>query len=134
MSGLRSDWDINVCLSLECRRKQLSLPAPLRAWCDLRLLYARHYRRRPQGLAGALRDLGIAFQGREHSGLCDARNTAMLAARMARDGCRIGVTRTCRPAAGAGAAGAGPDVHQRLRANLSLAAHKSSVKTGDLCH
>ena len=89
----RSDWDINVCLWGECRRKQLTLPAPLRCWGDLRLLYSQFYTRKPQGLAGALRDLGLSFEGREHSGLCDARNTARLAHRMAADGCGLGATK-----------------------------------------
>ena len=110
-----------MCLRGECRRKQLRLPPSLRAWGDLRHLYQRHYARRPQGLAGALSDLGMTFQGREHSGLCDARNTALLAARMTRDGCGVGVTKTC---------GDGDDVHPKLRANLdslSAAGVKSPV-------
>lgn len=52
------------------------------------------YNRKPKGLNGALQDLGIQFEGREHSGLDDARNTAQLAARMTRDGCVLRITRS----------------------------------------
>lgn len=55
------------------------------------------YQRRPQGLAGALKDLGIAFEGREHSGICDTRNTAALVSRMVQDGCILTITKTLGP-------------------------------------
>nr|CAD7201906.1 unnamed protein product [Timema douglasi] len=50
------------------------------------------YNRRPQGLRGALSELGINFEGREHSGLCDARNTAHLAWRIVQDGGVLKIT------------------------------------------
>jgi len=87
-----SDWDLKVCLPGECRRKQLRPLEAARGWCDLRATYSRFYGRRPAGLAGALRDLGLAFEGREHSGLDDARNTAKLASRLVADGCCLTVT------------------------------------------
>ena len=89
----RSDWDIHVCLSGECKRKQISMPAFFDAWVDLRLAYQRFYGRRPKGLNGALQDVGLKFDGREHSGLCDARNTANLASAMTADGCTIAITK-----------------------------------------
>lgn len=80
------------------------------------------YNKKPKGLNGALQDLGIQFEGREHSGtqkrplvqinpnpkiknfisfccgypssgLDDSRNTAQLALRMMRDGCVMKITR-----------------------------------------
>ena len=30
--------------------------------------FQKFYRRKPQGLNGALKDVGISFEGREHSG------------------------------------------------------------------
>nr|CAD7575072.1 unnamed protein product [Timema californicum] len=53
---------------------------------------AQLYNRRPQGLRGALSELGINFEGREHSGLCDARNTAHLAWRIVQDGGVLKIT------------------------------------------
>ncbi|XP_064653292.1 ERI1 exoribonuclease 2-like isoform X2 [Lineus longissimus] len=89
-----SDWDFGVCLFYECRRKQLRKPAALNSWLDLRATYRKFYERRPNGLNGALKDLGIKFEGREHSGLDDARNTARLAWRMIKDGCIMTVTKS----------------------------------------
>ncbi|XP_047483508.1 ERI1 exoribonuclease 2-like [Penaeus chinensis] len=89
-----SDWDLGVCLQYECQRKNLRKPEFFNQWIDIRAVYKNFYQRRPQGLAGALKDLGIAFEGREHSGICDTRNTAALVSRMVRDGCVLTITKT----------------------------------------
>lgn len=81
-----SNWDIGVCLKNECRRKRLTMPDIFNDWIDLRELYLEYYSRRPKGLNGALQELGLTFEGREHCGLHDARNTAKLAGRMVMDG------------------------------------------------
>ncbi|XP_051760955.1 ERI1 exoribonuclease 2 [Ctenopharyngodon idella] len=93
-----SDWDLGVCLLYECKRKQLTVPEALKSWIDLRATYRLFYNRKPKGLRGALLDLGIQFTGREHSGLVDARNTALLAWRMVTDGCLLTITKSLRPA------------------------------------
>ncbi|XP_021547899.1 ERI1 exoribonuclease 2 [Neomonachus schauinslandi] len=89
-----SDWDLGVCLEYECKRKQLLKPAFLNSWIDLRVTYKIFYRRKPKGLSGALQEVGIEFLGREHSGLDDSRNTALLAWKMIRDGCLMKITRS----------------------------------------
>ncbi|XP_036134623.1 ERI1 exoribonuclease 2 isoform X1 [Molossus molossus] len=89
-----SDWDLGVCLEYECKRKQLFKPVFLNSWIDLRVTYKIFYRRKPKGLSGALQEVGIEFLGREHSGLDDSRNTALLAWKMIRDGCLIKITRS----------------------------------------
>ncbi|XP_077173178.1 ERI1 exoribonuclease 2 isoform X2 [Paroedura picta] len=89
-----SDWDLAVCLQYECKRKQLRKPDILNSWIDLRATYKLFYSRKPQGLKGALQDVGIVFAGREHSGLDDSRNTACLAWRMIREGCVMKITKT----------------------------------------
>uniref|UniRef100_A0A8D2J7L1 ERI1 exoribonuclease 2 n=1 Tax=Varanus komodoensis TaxID=61221 RepID=A0A8D2J7L1_VARKO len=89
-----SDWDLGVCLHYECKRKQLRKPDILNSWIDLRATYKLFYSRKPQGLNGALQDVGIIFAGREHSGLDDSRNTARLAWRMIRDGCVMKITKS----------------------------------------
>lgn len=89
-----SDWDFGVCLQYECRRKQLRTPPETNSWIDLRATYRKFYSRKPQGLNGALQDVGIQFEGREHSGLHDARNTAKLAWKMMCDGCVLQITKT----------------------------------------
>ncbi|XP_042208132.1 ERI1 exoribonuclease 2-like isoform X2 [Homarus americanus] len=89
-----TDWDLGVCLHYECLRKHLRKPEFFNQWTDVKVTYKKFYQRSPKGLAGALQDLGIAFEGREHSGICDTRNTAALISRMLRDGCVITVTKT----------------------------------------
>lgn len=81
-----SNWDINICLRYECQRKRLTIPNVFNEWIDLRQLYREHYLRKPKGLYGALQELGLEFEGREHCGLHDAKNTAKLAGRMIIDG------------------------------------------------
>lgn len=81
-----SNWDIGVCLKNECRRKRITVPEIFNEWIDLRELYQEHYLRKPKGLFGALQELGMDFEGRQHCGLDDARNTAKLAGRMINDG------------------------------------------------
>ncbi|KAJ9580253.1 hypothetical protein L9F63_004066, partial [Diploptera punctata] len=88
-----SDWDLSVCLHNECVRKHLHKPDILSQWIDIRATYKEFYKRRPQGLRGALSELGLPFEGREHSGLCDARNTAFLAWRMVQDGAILKITK-----------------------------------------
>lgn len=89
-----SDWDLGVCLEYECKRKQLLKPVFLNSWIDLRATYKIFYSRKPKGLSGALQEVGIEFLGREHSGLDDSRNTALLAWKMIRDGCLMKITRS----------------------------------------
>lgn len=89
-----SDWDLGVCLEYECKRKQLLKPTFLNSWIDLRVTYKIFYRRKPKGLSGALKEVGIEFLGREHSGLDDSRNTALLAWKMIKDGCLMKITRS----------------------------------------
>ncbi|WAQ96311.1 ERI2-like protein [Mya arenaria] len=62
-----SDWDLGVCLQYECKRKQILRPPQLGSWIDLRATYRKFYDRKPNGLNGALQDVGITFEGREHS-------------------------------------------------------------------
>ncbi|XP_046581976.1 LOW QUALITY PROTEIN: ERI1 exoribonuclease 2-like [Haliotis rubra] len=92
-------WDLGVCLLYEARRKQLPRPPEMNSWIDLRATYRKFYGRKPHGLNGALQAVGIEFEGREHSGVDDARNTARLAWRMMRDGCIMNVTKNIGMAA-----------------------------------
>ncbi|CAL4108351.1 unnamed protein product, partial [Meganyctiphanes norvegica] len=89
-----SDWDLSVCLHYECLRKQLKKPEFFNQWIDIRLTYRNFFNRKPKGLAGALREVGISFEGREHSGIDDAKNTAALVTCMAKNGCLFKITKT----------------------------------------
>ena len=88
-----TDWDMKICLGYECKRKNLLFPTCLKSWIDLKLIYKKFYNRNPQGLNGALQEMGLKFQGRQHSGLCDAKNTGKLVHKMIQDGCILGLTK-----------------------------------------
>ncbi|KXZ55373.1 hypothetical protein GPECTOR_3g500 [Gonium pectorale] len=86
-----TDWDLKVCLETECEWRKLPRPPHLRRWCNLKQLYMARYRR-TSNLRKCVEAAGLTWQGRQHSGLDDTRNTAALAARMVRDGCVLRVT------------------------------------------
>ncbi|CAD5124542.1 DgyrCDS12820 [Dimorphilus gyrociliatus] len=88
-----SDWDLSVCLHNECKRKQIRKPIELNSWIDLRRVFKRFYGKTPAGLEGGLKYVGLEFQGRQHSGLEDSRNTAKLAYKLICDGCVLTLTR-----------------------------------------
>mmetsp|Transcript_75068 Transcript_75068/g.244058 ORF Transcript_75068/g.244058 Transcript_75068/m.244058 type:complete len:98 (+) Transcript_75068:1420-1713(+) len=63
------------------------MPSCFTDWVDLKQLFQRHYKHGPRGgLQRCVEHLGMQFEGRAHNGLVDARNTARIAAHMARDG------------------------------------------------
>ena len=86
--------DSDMCvISRQCRRQQLQSPAGdwLRNWINLKEAYLRHYRREARGGLQAVVDSlpGLRFEGRAHSGLVDAQNTAAVAARLVAEGYRF---------------------------------------------
>ena len=89
-----SDWDLGTQLLYECKRKSVFRASHFNAWIDLRAVYRKYYKSKPQGLNGALEERGMMFVGREHSGIDDARNTARLVFKMICDGHCFRVTKT----------------------------------------
>ena len=72
--------DFEHFLHAEVSRKRLFTPPLLFShYCDIRLAYASYHPHctRPH-LRGMLREMGLRFVGRPHSGLDDARNVASL--------------------------------------------------------
>uniref|UniRef100_A0A1B0BY56 RRM domain-containing protein n=1 Tax=Glossina palpalis gambiensis TaxID=67801 RepID=A0A1B0BY56_9MUSC len=67
-------WDFGICLHKECSRKRLKKPPYFNQWIDLRAIYKKWYKYQPLNFADALRHVGLSFQGREHSGIDDAKN------------------------------------------------------------
>ncbi|VDK86786.1 unnamed protein product [Dibothriocephalus latus] len=85
-----TDWDIRTCLWNECQRKRLPLPLELLNRIDLKAVF-KHWlantSRSPQAdwhgnFSDALKAAGLTFKGRPHSGIDDARNTALLLLKM----------------------------------------------------
>ena len=92
-----SDADLMTQLHRELKWRKLPRPWYFTRWINLKLLWKQHYRREPTGgLQACVESLGLTFEGRAHSGLVDARNTAKIAADMARQGMRfVRTTRGC---------------------------------------
>ena len=99
-----SDWDLNVCLSKECRWKGLKRASHFDFWMNLKFMYKTFYGRTPENLEDALKRAGIKFKGRAHSGIVDARNTAALLTTMMARGMVVGITKSSPAWAAAGGA------------------------------
>ncbi|CAO3659498.1 unnamed protein product [Rhizopus stolonifer] len=57
-------------------------------WINIRKLFKTHYRQtQNKNIGSMLSHLDMKFEGREHSGLDDARNLANIAKRMHKEGC-----------------------------------------------
>eukprot|EP00727_Mastigamoeba_balamuthi_P006339 m51a1_g2325 putative 3 -5 exoribonuclease 1-like (219) ;mRNA; r:507668-508460 len=80
-------WDLNHFLHVECEAKSIALPPLFDRWVNLRWLFSTFYQTGRLNVQKMLTHLGITFEGREHSGLCDAQNIAKIAVRMIEDGC-----------------------------------------------
>jgi len=89
-----TDWDLNVCLKYECKRKGIHYPKYMKSWIDLKKTYKEFYMRPPKGLRHAMEEVNLTFRGREHSGIDDATNTAYLTWQMIKDGCQLVLTKS----------------------------------------
>lgn len=92
-----SDWDLGVCLLTECERKRLKKHSYFEQWIDIRSIYKQLFKYNPKNFNDALQHVGIAFKGREHSGIDDSRNIAALAFNMAKDGAQFIITKDLKP-------------------------------------
>lgn len=88
------NWDFLIQLRNECSRKKVRRPPFFNQWIDLKEIYIEKGTFKDQFTFGdALIQSGIEFVGRPHSGLDDARNTAMLAWKMHKEGSFLRLTR-----------------------------------------
>jgi len=82
-------WDVLSFLRKECQRKGLPLQTYWDNFVDVRHWFAAWFNVRRCGIKKMLEQCGLVFQGREHSGIDDARNIARIAAEMIRAGCPL---------------------------------------------
>ncbi|XP_055643745.1 ERI1 exoribonuclease 2 [Toxorhynchites rutilus septentrionalis] len=92
-----TDWDLSTYLKDECSRKGIQRQNYFNRWIDIRRIYGECYNRRSGNFIQSLNQLGIAFQGKQHSGIDDARNLSEMIARMARDGAKFYITKDLNP-------------------------------------
>ena len=81
-------WDIRDFVRKQCDLSKITRPKYFNRWVNLRQMFHDFYKTSKRlGLAGMLGELGMTFEGREHSGICDSRNIARIFVRMVQDGC-----------------------------------------------
>lgn len=78
-------WDIENFLTLQCLFSGVTFPRYAREYVNLRRHCHSFYKIRG-GVARMLHELGMEFEGREHSGIDDTRNIARIAVKMLEDG------------------------------------------------
>lgn len=82
------DFDLRTCLAREARSKKLALPWQMRRYINVKEVFAQFTRKGGHwSMVEMLEELGLALQGRHHSGLDDARNIARVVLELSRRGC-----------------------------------------------
>lgn len=92
-----TDWDFGICLAKECQRKRLKKPPFFSQWIDAKAIFREWYNYKPVNFADALNHVGMEFEGREHSGIDDAKNLAALTYKMRCDGALLTITKDLTP-------------------------------------
>jgi len=86
-----TEWDLKVAMCQECSWRRIQRPPYLCSWIDLKQHFQQKFKR-----AGNLRTCveaaGLQWEGRAHSGLDDARNTAKLALKLMQLGVPLQIT------------------------------------------
>ncbi|KAK2174699.1 hypothetical protein NP493_783g01046 [Ridgeia piscesae] len=84
-------WDMSRFMKLQCEISSLPFPRWARQWINVRKTFSNMYKCRRTNLANMLENLGMTFEGHQHSGIDDARNIARIALCMMQDGCNMRV-------------------------------------------
>ncbi|XP_019449321.1 PREDICTED: uncharacterized protein LOC109352015 isoform X2 [Lupinus angustifolius] len=89
-----SDWDCRVMLESECRFKKIRKPPYFNRWINLRVPFREVFGAVRCNLKEAVQIAGLAWQGRAHCGLDDAKNTARLLALLMHKGFKFSITKS----------------------------------------
>jgi len=87
-----SDWDCKVMLESECNLKGIRKPNYFNRWINLKLPFYDSFGQLRCNLKGAVEFAGLTWEGRAHSGLDDAKNTARLLLDLMRRGIKLTIT------------------------------------------
>lgn len=95
-------WDIRDFITKQCIHSDIQRPAYFsEPYVNVRLLFSDHYKEIvKRNIELMLRKLGLEFEGRQHSGLDDARNVARIVRRLAEDGAVIKTNQKWREGGG----------------------------------
>ncbi|OAY66347.1 ERI1 exoribonuclease 2 [Ananas comosus] len=87
-----SNWDCRVMLESECRFKRIRKPPYFNRWINLKVPFQEVFGGMRCNLKEAVQLAGLAWEGRAHCGLDDARNTARLLALLMHRGFKFSIT------------------------------------------
>ncbi|XP_050232831.1 uncharacterized protein LOC126681332 [Mercurialis annua] len=87
-----SNWDCRVMLESECRFKKIRKPPYFNRWINLKVPFRDVFGGVWCNLKEAVEMAGLAWQGRAHCGLDDAKNTARLLALLMHRGIKFSIT------------------------------------------
>ncbi|TKY68351.1 ERI1 exoribonuclease 2 [Spatholobus suberectus] len=87
-----SSWDCRVMLESECRFKKIRKPPYFNRWINLKIPFSEVFGAVRCNLKEAVEIAGLAWQGRAHCGLDDAKNTARLLALLMHRGFKFSIT------------------------------------------
>ncbi|KAJ4724466.1 ERI1 exoribonuclease [Melia azedarach] len=87
-----SNWDCRVMLESECRFKRIRKPPYFNRWINLKVPFNEVFGGVKCNLKEAVQLAGLAWEGRAHCGLDDAKNTARLLAHIMHRGFRFSIT------------------------------------------
>ena len=74
---------------IQCQLSHIHFPRWARKWVNIRKAYCNFYQFRRAKLATMLENLGMCFEGHQHSGIDDARNISRVVCRMLEDGSEL---------------------------------------------
>lgn len=84
-------WDMCRFMYLQCLTSSVGFPKWARKWINIRKAFCNRYRTKKASVLTMLEGFGLAFEGRQHSGLADSRNISRIVIQMLEDGCPLNV-------------------------------------------
>lgn len=84
-------WDMGRFLYRQCELSGIPFPRFAKKWINIRKIFSNYFRCRRMSLLHMLEFLGMAFDGRQHCGLDDARNIARIVCQLLLDGAEFKV-------------------------------------------
>ncbi|XP_064631479.1 3'-5' exoribonuclease 1-like [Lineus longissimus] len=84
-------WDMGRFLHAQCLHNKIPFPRWGMKWVNIRKAYRNYYSFRKATLKSMLENLGMTFEGHQHSGIDDTKNIARVVLRMLEDGCDLRV-------------------------------------------
>ncbi|XP_074652516.1 3'-5' exoribonuclease 1-like [Tubulanus polymorphus] len=84
-------WDMSRFMQKQCQISEIKFPRWARKWVNVRKTYRNFYGFAKANLRAMLENLGMAFIGKPHSGIDDARNIARVVGHIMADGCSVHV-------------------------------------------